>query len=141
MAFYFKYRPVRLRSGKSIKRPIVPIIIEGKQDKEEITAMIDSGSDATIIPKEIAESIEIEYTGENWINGISGEQVNCKEGKAIIMFGKGREFYKFQIPVLIPQKEDLNLIIGRIGFFDQFKITFIESERKIEFKKIVENQF
>ena len=40
------------------------------------------------------------------------------------------------VPILVPiEQEDVSIIIGRAGFFDQFKITFIEAEKKIEFKK------
>lgn len=45
------------------------------------------------------------------------------------------EIYNFEIPILVPEKEDVPIIIGRIGFFEQFKITFVEAERKLEFKK------
>ncbi len=39
--------------------------------------------------------------------------------------------------VHIPEREDISVIIGRAGFFSQFKITFIEEERKMEFKKFL----
>ena len=111
MTFSFKYKPVRLVSGKSILRPI--------------------------IPKELAEVMEIEYGGENEVSGISGVAVKAREGKLNIQFGKRREIYNFDIPVLVPEKDGLNLIIGRLGFFNQFKITFSEAEKRIEFRKTI----
>ena len=98
--------------------------------------MLDSGSDITIIPKELAEVMKIEYGDENEVSGISGATVKAREGKISIQFGKGREIYNFEIPILVPEKEGLNLIIGRLGFFTQFKITFLEAEKRIEFKKV-----
>lgn len=114
---------------------MIPLILDGKE-KIDIMGMLDSGSDITIIPKEIAEVIGVEIIKENELSGITGVPVKAKEGKINIIFGKGRESYSFEIPVLIPEKENLNIIVGRMGFFNQFKITFNESERKIEFKKV-----
>ncbi|MBI2449452.1 hypothetical protein HYV49_04100 [Candidatus Pacearchaeota archaeon] len=113
---------------------MIPLIIG--EEKLNVFGILDSGSDITIIPKELAEVIKIEYGGENEVSGISGVAVKSKEGKIKIHFGKGREFYDFDIPILVPEKEGLNLIIGRLGFFSQFKIIFSETERRIEFKKI-----
>jgi hypothetical protein len=65
--------------------------------------------------------------------------VKSREGKVRIIFGKNHENYSFDIPVLIPEKENMPIIIGRLGFFNQFRITFSETERKIEFKKVFKN--
>ena len=89
----------------------------------------------SVIPKEIAEIIGVEYLGEDELSGITGTKIKAKQGKINILFGKGRENYKIQIPVIVPEKEDISIIIGRLGFFENFKITFSEREKKIIFKK------
>lgn len=134
MSFSFKYKPIRLKGGKTIYRPLIPLTIEAKE-KLDVIGVLDSGSDMTIIPKEIAEIIGVDYSNENEVSGITGESVKTKQGKLWIRFGKGREDYSFEIPVLVPEKEGIPIIIGRIGFFEQFKITFSEAEKKIIFKK------
>jgi hypothetical protein len=135
MTFSFRYRAISLKSGELIHRPIIPLTLEG-EEKFDIIGMLDSGSDITIITKEIADVIKPEYTRDNEVSGISGVAVKAKQGKISVRFGKGREFYIFEIPILVPEKEDVPMIIGRLGFFEQFKITFSESEKKIIFKKI-----
>jgi|SRR3989344_984711 len=135
MSFHFKYKPVLLKNGSRIYRPMIPIIIYGKEIINAL-AILDSGSDMTILPKEIAQVLDIEYQRENEVSGISGIPLKAKEGKINVSFGKGRENYNFEIPVLVPlDRENLSLIIGRCGFFTKFKITFDEANRKIEFKK------
>ena len=134
MVFSFKYKPIQIKSGKTLYRPMIPLTIEGKE-KINLIGILDSGSDISIIPREIAEIINIEYVGENEISGIYGMPVKAKQGRVRIEFGKGREISCFDIPVLVPLKEGISVIIGRLGFFEQFKITFSEAERKIEFKK------
>ena len=135
MSFSFKYKSVLLPSGDRISRPMIPLTI-GRIPKMDIIAILDSGSDITIIPKEIAKEIGIEYSGENELSGITGNPIKVKEGKMAVVFGRDREHYNFEVPILVPiEQEDVSIIIGRAGFFDQFKITFIEAEKKIEFKK------
>ncbi len=81
MGFSFRYKPSKLKSGKIIYRPIIPITFDGKEKKEDFIAILDSGSDMTTIPKEIAEILNIKYMGENEVSGISGIKVKAKEGK------------------------------------------------------------
>ncbi|MEK6860165.1 MAG: hypothetical protein AABX54_05115 [Nanoarchaeota archaeon] len=138
MSFHFKYKPAILKSGSKIYRPMIPLRIKAKESFDAL-AILDSGSDITIIPKEIAEVIRVDYKNDNSISGISGFPIRAKEGKVNIEFGKGREIYIFEIPVLVPEKENLAVIIGRLGFFEQFKITFDESKKRIEFKKSIQS--
>ncbi|MEK6871374.1 MAG: retropepsin-like aspartic protease [Nanoarchaeota archaeon] len=133
MTISLKYISHELKSGR-IYRPLIPLTFYGRENRDVI-GILDSGSDISIIPKEIVEFLEIELFDNNEVFGISGTSIKVKEGKMRITFGKGREFYNFEIPILVPDSDDVPLIIGRKGFFDQFKITFIESEKKILFKK------
>lgn len=136
MSFSFKYKPVVLKSGEVIKRPIIPFTVVGKE-RLALFGILDSGSDNTIISEDIAAILGVELMKDNEIFGISRNPVKAKESKLDVIFGKGNEIYEFQIPVLVPLiEEDIPIIIGREGFFNHFKITFNETEKKIEFKKI-----
>ncbi len=138
MTFSFRYKPIKLKSDNVIYRPLIPFTLEGKDEKIDFLAMLDSGSDISIIPREIAETLGIQYGKNNEITGISGSPVNSKEGKIKVIFGKGREIYHFEIPILVPiDNINVPIIIGRAGFFEQFRITFLEAERRIDFKKFV----
>ncbi|MEK6890668.1 MAG: hypothetical protein AABX03_00870 [Nanoarchaeota archaeon] len=135
MTISFKYKPVKIKSGKVIHKPIIPLIINAKESIHTL-GLLDSGSDITVIPKEIADEIGIEYKDYNEISGLTGLPIKSREVKIKVTFGKGHEIYSFEIPALVPLiKKDIPLIIGRAGFFDHFKITFIESEKRLEFKK------
>jgi hypothetical protein len=125
---------VRLKSGDRIYRPLIPLTLEG-EEKLDVIAILDSGSDITVIPEEIALMLGIKCHKENEITGIGGIPIKSKEGNIRATFGKGHEIYTFDIPVLIPEKKDVAIIIGRAKFFEHFKITFSEAEKRIEFKK------
>ena len=63
MSFSFKYKPEKLKSGAILYRPLIPITLEG-EEKIDVFSILDSGSDMTIIPKEIAEVLNIKSVRE-----------------------------------------------------------------------------
>jgi len=136
MSFSFKYKPVKLNTGEIVRRPIVPITLQGTKTKLDVLGFLDTGSDISIIPREIAEVLGIEFIEEGEVIGITGNKMKVSRGKLNIIFGKERQEYQFDIPVLIPEKEGGQVIIGRFGFFEQFRITFSEVEKRITFKKL-----
>ena len=134
MSFSFKYKPIKLKSGRGIYRPLIPLTLVGAEHLD-VLAVLDSGSDMTVLPKEIAEVMNIKYFEEDELFGITGAKVKAKIGRITISFGKNREIYNFQIPVVVPDKENISVIIGRIGFFDNFKITFLKEKSGLSSKK------
>ncbi|HTY43692.1 MAG TPA: hypothetical protein VMC80_00410 [Patescibacteria group bacterium] len=135
MVFFFKYKSVKLESGDVIYRPLIPLTLIGLNERLDIIAILDSGSDMSVIPKDVAEILGVRLLLDTELSGITKDKVKAKQGNISISFGKGRENYNLQIPILIPEKEDIPLVVGRIGFFDKFDITFSEKERKIIFKR------
>jgi len=134
MSFSFKYKSVRLPSG-TIYRPLIPLTFNGDVNLN-VFALLDSGSDMTLINREMAELLGIDSRKDNLIFGVSKIPVNVNESELTISFGKGHEHYTFKIPVMIISEHiNIPIIIGRTGFFDEFKITFIQSEKRVEFKK------
>ena len=136
MSFSFKYQSIKLDSGQIIKRPVVPLILRGNKNSIEVLGYLDTGSDVSLISKDFADLIGINYFEQTEIFGITGDEMEVDIGNVNIIVGKRSEKYNFTIPTLITRKEDSQVIIGRKGFFDQFKITFIESEKKVTFKKL-----
>lgn len=128
MAFHYFYQS-ELKQGNYIKRPIVPI----KINNYEFTGLIDSGSDAIIIPIEIAQALQLPKQGENEVLQLDNTKIKCYQTTISIEFGKGHEQYNFNAPALISTSP--RIIIGRNGFFDKFKITFNEDKSHLIFKQ------
>ncbi len=55
MSFSFKYKPVKLKSKGITRRPLIPFSFKWENEKLDFFGILDTGSDITIIPKEIAE--------------------------------------------------------------------------------------
>jgi len=130
VAFHYFYSYVEFSEGKGAQRPMVPINIGGY----EFTGLVDSGSDAIVIPREIAEAMKLEIVDKTELSQLDGSKIDCDIAEVEFEFGKGHENYKFKSRVLITDSP--RIILGRNGFFNRFKITFEDDKRLLTFRKI-----
>jgi len=144
MAIIFKYVHVPRKDGTLRRAPYIPIFVNNKEGKLiRLVALIDSGADYSIVPKDLAIFLGLKEhdVGEGKTSGIGGD-VNVR-GSTLRFAVKGdRENYPLEVPVLILQDENLDvpLLLGRNGFFEEFEITFKQNEEKIYLKKINPNK-
>lgn len=104
----------------------------------ETTALLDSGADFVALTKDMAEALALDRSGprETCITPLgSGEAV---EVSVTIRIAQGHEHYIFTVPakVLMIDQNGTPPLLGRIGFFDEFEITFNQQKEKIWLKKI-----
>ncbi len=106
--------------------------------KIDVMALLDSGADISVIPKGLAEFLDLDLSGvRETANGIGGE-VSVIATNIIVYVEKGHESYNFKIPVqvVLEDKDDVPVILGRTGFFDKFIIYFNQQEEKIRLKRL-----
>jgi len=136
MTIIFKYKPVKRPDGTEVRTPSIPILLNGRESFRSF-ALLDSGADISAMPKAVAELLGLNLNGEiTKAYGIGGE-VDSVETNVNITVEKGHEHYTFQIPVkVILGDYDFPLLLGRVGFFDKFVISFDQGQEKISLKKI-----
>lgn len=137
MTLTFKYKRVKRPDDVEIKSPSIPINISGTGSKYQFIALIDSGADISVIPKEVAELLGLDLNKEKEeARGIGGK-VPAIQTNINIEIGKPHEMYNFNIPVkviLSEIDEEIPILLGRIGFFDKFIITFNQKEERVILK-------
>ncbi len=139
MAITFKYPLInRPKPYDPIRLPTIPITMYGNSGTSlDAVALIDSGADITTLPKEIAELLQLDLESEKTeIRGIGGTIPAVRE-KIKIKIENAHERYTIRIPVIIPLTDSMiipEILLGRIGIFDRFDITFKEKDEKIVFK-------
>jgi len=120
----------------SVSRPVVPIALINGSQRVRNLALIDSGADYCIFHAEIGEQIGIDIDS----------------GKRLSFFGTGGQeqsafFHDIKLEVggheiscfagFLRELESLPYgILGQIGFFDNFKITFDYEKEKIELQSV-----
>lgn len=144
MSFVYKFRKVKLDSGAYISRPLIPVILSGIKDSLEIFALVDSGSDITVIPEGIADAIGLRKQGKKDKLYAYREENDVIESKADIKFEDRTFRHKKQlnsVPVLIALtkegfEEESEIVLGTHGVFDAFDINFKKKQNKILLKPV-----
>jgi predicted aspartyl protease len=143
MGLTYKYKRVKRAKNIEIKTPSIPVSLSGKGGRYGFIALLDSGADISVISQEVAELLGLDLSGEREeATGIGGK-VPAVQTSVNIEIGKPHEIYNFSIPVKVILDrgvvEDLPILLGRVGFFDKFVITFNQREEKVIIKKNVNN--
>ena len=140
MAIIFRYVHIPRPDGTLRAAPFIPLTLRDSSDKQlRVIALLDSGADETVIPKDLAEVLGLKEQGDETDTGGIGGKVKVKKTRLSLRIGVGqRECYNLSIPALILQdkNQDVPLLLGRHGFFEHFHITFKQDEEKIVLTKI-----
>ena len=124
---YFRERGIK---NKRIYRPKISITFFGMNIESEVLSLIDSGSDVTIIPMDLANALGIEISdNEIEIDGIGGMAEPFKS-KVTIKIDDLSPIPKMDLYVSKDSKWDF-VLIGRNLFFEYFKITFYENRKRV----------
>lgn len=129
----FKYRKINLTSPFSkqlISRPIIPISLEYKGVKVRYEALIDSGADFTILPIGLMSVLNIDIKNCRKVNfsGVGGEIINGVITKIALGIGE----CNYLTNVVFAEISGAIGILGQLGFFDFFKVTFDLKKKEIE---------
>lgn len=127
------------KKGANIRTPTIPVTLKGDSSfSMKVLALVDSGADVSVIPKGLAEVLNLDLSKETQISyGISGE-VKVKNSNMTITVQKNREKYTFAIPVQVILDDSAPIILGRQGFFEKFIITIDEKNKKVQLKRKTE---
>lgn len=137
MTITFRYKTVKRPDGTEVKTPSIPILLAGEESFETI-ALLDSGADISAIPKDIAEILGLDLQGEKAPAYGIGGRVDAIDTTVTITVEKGHEHYTFRIPVkVILGDYDFPVLLGRAGFFDNFVISFNQSQEKFSLKRVI----
>jgi len=139
MNLTYRCRHEKLDGNIRVKRPIIPAFLLGKDNKRiQITAILDSGSDFILIPREIADLLELEYDYKKTNNADSfdGTKLTTTQSNVRIIIEKDRDLRQFECKcaVLLNKDFDHDELIFGSSFFENFKISFDYPKNKFSIK-------
>ena len=137
MTITFRYKSVKRPDGTTVKTPSIPIILKWKEQFETV-ALVDSGADISAMSKEVAEILGCDLSGKiEPAYGIGGK-VDSVQAKVNLIVEKVHERYEFEVPFkVILGQYDFPILLGRLGFFDKFVISFDQVQDKVMLKRVV----
>ncbi len=134
----FHYREIpRKPPLKPVKLPTIPVTLASDKGQIKIVAMVDSGSDFTIVPKSIADILKIDLTqsATEKVIGIGG-RVDSSLSDVTLSVKYEYQTISIIIRILVVDTDDIPLLIGRKGFFDRFEVTVNEREQIVKIKDL-----
>lgn len=139
MTIIYRYVHVPRPDGTLRHAPFIPIFVKDKFGKTmRIVALLDSGADETVIPKDLSDLLGLKEEKTDMTTGGIGGEVKVKKSRLHFRIKRGREDYPLSVPCLVMQdsNSDVPLLLGRHSFFEHFHITFKQNQEKISLKKI-----
>ena len=116
------------RLGEILK-PIIPVTIIGPKRSLNVFMLLDSGTDLSLIPYSLGETVGIELDIENRseVHGIGEGSVPYILSQLKLKIGKVEISARVEWALI----EEVPFILGRLDIFQKFSIEFREFENRI----------
>jgi hypothetical protein len=118
-------------------RPEIPLRIIGSAGALGSFAMVDAGSDDTLIPLSAARAIRAAIdANQTWkIEGIGGQAVTVMLGEVVLELTDGNQTFRWPAKVGLvdfADPKDEVVLVGHAGFLDYFRVIFDGHLRMLE---------
>ncbi|MBI4231368.1 MAG: retroviral-like aspartic protease family protein [Planctomycetes bacterium] len=100
----------------------------------DLNFVLDSGADLTMLPASVADFLGISLDGsrEVRVTGVEGPGAMAKVGELTVRIGDR----DYAIPCAFSTNENTPFLLGRLGLFRHFNVTFDNRRRKIALESI-----
>jgi hypothetical protein len=140
MTLKFKYKKIPLTEkiplfGFSILRPIIPVQIQGKEEKINYEVLIDSGADTCVFDGALGQELGLDVASGTPVQ-FTGVQNANKANAYLHSVDLSLGGHKFSIPAIFSFELSNRGygILGQKGFFDLFEIKFNYQKEEIELR-------
>ncbi|MEK7513659.1 MAG: retroviral-like aspartic protease family protein [Patescibacteria group bacterium] len=109
--------------------PQIKLPVKTVRGYKEMEFLLDSGAVVSALPQTQAENLGVDLTllPRITIEGFAGQKTFAYKGEFIVKIGNDEA----NIPVVFSESQQASNILGRIGFFDEFSITFDANKKTI----------
>ena len=113
---------------------LIPVEVLTKFGYQSLEFVLDTGADFTMLPRHMAEVIEIDLSAcpQSRSYGIEGNGVKVYASQIQIKIGQ----VELKVRCLFSEKETIPYILGRADIFSRFNIIFDNRNKKIKLTKI-----
>lgn len=129
----FPFKKTLSKNLGEIAQPIIPVTIIGPRRSVQVSMLLDSGADISLLPYAIGNAIglEVDLKRRREVHGIG------EGGVAYILSDVTLKIGGCEIPVRVGWTliEEVPPILGRLDVFRQFSIEFRELENRILLKQ------
>ena len=120
----FPYFRVKTPTGELVRLPLLPLTISCNKQREDMYALIDSGSDCCVFSYAIAKLLDVDVTAgkELRLDGLVGTSLECYLHQVHLEF---EDLPPIDTMVAFTLSEQpIMPLLGQRGFFDNYQIRF-----------------
>ena len=134
MVLHFRYHVIPdVTNGE--KKPTIPVEFKLETGGYiEVMCLVDSGSDVVVLPKGIAQLLNLNLGKKSNSSGLGGE-VSVRISRVSFRIKKEHGYHNLTVPVEIVGSDKIPVLLGRKGFFDKFKVIIDEQNKKVTLKE------
>lgn len=136
--FVREWREFTHPTGVSVYRPVLPVLVRGRQKLIERDFLLDSGADLPMAPQELCRQLGLRWQGGTPITlrGISQRKTCQVQGRihAVDIVVPDASAV-LRLPMVFA-RGDAPFVLGREGFFDIFDVAFEKTERRTVFQLV-----
>ena len=114
--------------------PTIMLPVKTSAGYEEWRFLLDSGADFTMVPRSAAELLGVDLSAvrKTTARGIEGSGVPAQLAEITLRIGD----VELTVPCLFSSNENTPYLLGRMGLFSRFNITFDNRRKKIVLEEI-----
>ena len=133
MRFEFSLREKRTQFGR-VSDPKIDLPVKTPAGCRVFRFLVDTGSDFSMLPLTVADELgaDVESAPEIAVRGIGRSAVKGQLAEITLMIGDSQ----VQVPCIFSHEEGTPFLLGRMGFFQRFNITFDNRRKKIVLEEI-----
>jgi hypothetical protein len=133
---YYEVNPSATTPAGVLYRPEVIVEVIGPKSVESVQALVDTGSDETIFPAYVAESIgaKLDLRAVTQVSAVGGHLVQLVPGRVTLRLTQGDESFQWSAVVGFiegMQPHDEVALLGYAGFLEFFRATFDSQTREL----------
>lgn len=136
--FVHEWREFTRPDGSVIYRPLLPVLVRGRDKFLPRYFLLDSGADLSMAPQELCRQLGLRWQDGDPITlrGISQRKVCLVQGRIhevdILVSDAG---VMLRLPMVFA-RGNVPFVLGREGFFDVFDIAFEKTNRRTVFQLV-----
>ena len=119
--------------GENILRPLLPIKLLHESKSVEVTGLLDSGSDISILPYAIGQRLGLIWDERRALIGLSGN-LRRTPAQGVGLMAQVGDFQSVMLMFAWIQAENAPLILGQISFFMKFDVCFHRSAEAFDIR-------
>lgn len=116
-----------------VSEPIINLSVKILKGYKKITFLIDSGAVISTLPETMASEmgLDLGLLQRTPFVGFGGTEVFAYKGEMTVLLGDT----EVKIPVIFAQGSEIKSLLGRLGFIDEYVVTFDNKRGIVEIKK------